>query len=174
MRGRPATSTAALDSISAAECVARAAHNDPALDVLLHQPWWEIDAGPLTDHARRRGWSQSSNQPHQRDGDPTARLPGQRLPIAELAPAGLVPPCWGGSSPADGTAMRCWARASTVGSAARRMALRCPQEGHGDPLTTLAAIPKRPRRGAAWPRPRLRQAASTTVAFSLIFCGVSS
>jgi len=40
---------AALDSISAAERAARAAHNDPALDVLLHQPWWEIDAGPLTD-----------------------------------------------------------------------------------------------------------------------------
>ncbi len=67
---------AALDSNSAAERAARAAHNDSALDVLLHQPWWEIDAGPLTDRARRRGWSQSSNQPHQRDGDPTARLPG--------------------------------------------------------------------------------------------------
>ncbi len=64
---------AALDSISAAERAARAVHNDPALDVLLHQPWWEIDADPLTDRARRRGWSQSANQPHQRDGDPTAR-----------------------------------------------------------------------------------------------------
>jgi cytochrome c oxidase assembly factor CtaG len=64
---------AALDVISAAEHAAGAVHNHPAQDVLLQRPWWETEAGPLADRARRSGWSQSADQPRPCDGDPTAR-----------------------------------------------------------------------------------------------------
>jgi len=63
---------AALDVIDAAEQAARAAHDDSAQDDRLQRPWWETEAGGLDDRARR-GWSPVPMQPHQRDGDPTAR-----------------------------------------------------------------------------------------------------
>jgi len=68
---------AALDVIDAAEQAARAPHDqpaqdDPAQDDRLQRPWWELQAGPLEDQARR-GCSPVPNQPRQRGGDPTAR-----------------------------------------------------------------------------------------------------
>ena len=57
---------AALDVIDAAEHAARATHHDLAQNDLLQRPWWEIEAGPPDDLARR-GWPQAPTQPRQRD-----------------------------------------------------------------------------------------------------------
>ena len=64
---------AELDALNAAEHVARPEHNDPTQNVLLHRPWWEIETSSLADRGRRSGWSQTEEQPHRRDADPTAR-----------------------------------------------------------------------------------------------------
>ncbi len=64
---------AVLDALNAAEHAARAEHNDPEQDVLLHRPWWEIEVSSLADRGRRSGWSQTQDQPHERHGDATGR-----------------------------------------------------------------------------------------------------
>ena len=49
-----------------------AAQTDLVLDVLtpvqleepeLHRPWWEVDAGPLDDRAKRQGWNGTGQAP---------------------------------------------------------------------------------------------------------------
>lgn len=63
---------AVLDALHAAEHAAGAEHNEPDQNVLLHRPWWEIEASSLADRGRRSGWSQTEDQPHRREGDATA------------------------------------------------------------------------------------------------------
>ena len=61
---------AVLDALHAAEHAARTERNEPELDVLLHRPWWEIEASSLADRGR---WSQNKHQPHRREGDAPGR-----------------------------------------------------------------------------------------------------
>ena len=65
---------AALDVIAAAAegGTAHRAAGTPATagpDGMLQRPWWEVDAGPLTDGASRYGWSRDQ-QPHEGDEAP--------------------------------------------------------------------------------------------------------
>ena len=48
---------AVLDALDAAEHAVRAEHNNLGQDVLLHRPWWEIEASSLADPGRRSGSS---------------------------------------------------------------------------------------------------------------------
>ncbi len=59
---------AALDAVLAAESAAGSAVQtqsgpDEAPEVLLQRPWWEVNAGPLSDRAHRYGWTQQPQDP---------------------------------------------------------------------------------------------------------------
>ena len=59
---------AALDAVHAAESAAvsaarRQSGPDEDPEVLLQRPWWEVNAGPLSDRAHRYGWTQQPQDP---------------------------------------------------------------------------------------------------------------
>jgi cytochrome c oxidase assembly factor CtaG len=62
---------AALDVLGAAEVAAAAGFPERAApDALLHRPWWEVDAGPLAERARRHGWGRDPDSPLSEEAGP--------------------------------------------------------------------------------------------------------